>query len=499
MKALETLLVRAAEPRPTLAMVLAVVDRAVTSKNGVEWERLRADGSSTHVLAVVHDAGVTVGIGHARGSKLLEAAWPSLAGWNRDDNSALALRWALESADDRVTLQVPRSDAPDFLAAIRAAPDDDQPRLIYADWLMERGDAHGELISLQLQKTPLSRHAQHRLTTILDSEAERIAGELAPFIDQPAFHRGFVERVRMTPGEFTHEGERLFAKYPLKTWLVAGEDLSPREVKTIAAAPGLSRVQRLEVMYRDLHTSRVPLAPLAKGRFTSLETLSFEQCGHSGDDWFALFSKLDAPELRHVEFIKSYSHPLLLLGLATNPKLTKLSNIDDWATELGDDARDTFAAAMRAFADQRPSLKSLILSRSAAHDDESLHPLFASSSCVELETFDIDGAGLSDESLRAWQRGGKLGQLKSLSIRDAHFTPKAVAEFIDAGVPPKLERLVITTWDELRWSTDDFADVFEALLAVPTKAALKDVHLPPGGRGNYRLLDRLSRRFKVTA
>ena len=37
-----------------------------------------------------------------------------------------------------------------FVAAICAEPDDDLPRLIYADWLDDRGDPRGEFIRLQL-------------------------------------------------------------------------------------------------------------------------------------------------------------------------------------------------------------------------------------------------------------------------------------------------------------------------------------------------------------
>ncbi|SRR5579871_3008402 len=38
----------------------------------------------------------------------------------------------------------------DFLAAIRANPDDDALRLVYADWLEERGDVRSELLRLEL-------------------------------------------------------------------------------------------------------------------------------------------------------------------------------------------------------------------------------------------------------------------------------------------------------------------------------------------------------------
>ena len=38
-----------------------------------------------------------------------------------------------------------------FLRAIREQPDDDLPRLIYADYLDERGDPRGEFIRLRCQ------------------------------------------------------------------------------------------------------------------------------------------------------------------------------------------------------------------------------------------------------------------------------------------------------------------------------------------------------------
>jgi uncharacterized protein (TIGR02996 family) len=41
------------------------------------------------------------------------------------------------------------SDHEAFVEAIADDPDDDAPRLVYADWLEERGDPHGELIRVQ--------------------------------------------------------------------------------------------------------------------------------------------------------------------------------------------------------------------------------------------------------------------------------------------------------------------------------------------------------------
>jgi uncharacterized protein (TIGR02996 family) len=46
-----------------------------------------------------------------------------------------------------------------FLARVREAPDDDNPRLVFADWLTEHGDERGELIALQF-----ARHDNSRLS-----------------------------------------------------------------------------------------------------------------------------------------------------------------------------------------------------------------------------------------------------------------------------------------------------------------------------------------------
>jgi uncharacterized protein (TIGR02996 family) len=49
-----------------------------------------------------------------------------------------------------------RADEAALLAAIYAAPDADEPRTIYADWLEQRGSPRGEFIALQLAKTRAS-------------------------------------------------------------------------------------------------------------------------------------------------------------------------------------------------------------------------------------------------------------------------------------------------------------------------------------------------------
>jgi uncharacterized protein (TIGR02996 family) len=59
-----------------------------------------------------------------------------------------------------------------MLDAILAAPDDDEPRRVYADWLIERGDARGEFIALQckLGRTLFGAKGQFGMPTGLPSD-----------------------------------------------------------------------------------------------------------------------------------------------------------------------------------------------------------------------------------------------------------------------------------------------------------------------------------------
>src|SRR5271170_4452357 len=54
----------------------------------------------------------------------------------------------------------------DFLAAIRASPYDDALRLVYADWLEERGDPRGEFLRLELIVDRPAHHDLHEVSRL---------------------------------------------------------------------------------------------------------------------------------------------------------------------------------------------------------------------------------------------------------------------------------------------------------------------------------------------
>jgi len=86
----------------------------------------------------------------------------------------------------------------ELLAEIYRAPDDDAPRAVYADWLLERGRVHGELIALQLLPGDGLTAAQlDRMIELLHRHERDFLGELAPYVMRPHFARGFLDRCRV--------------------------------------------------------------------------------------------------------------------------------------------------------------------------------------------------------------------------------------------------------------------------------------------------------------
>src|SRR5688500_3802818 len=108
-----------------------------------------------------------------------------------------------------------------FLEAIRHDPDDDIPRLIYADWLEERGNPRGELVRIQceLARLPAADERrpalQSRELLLLNQHAKGWAGPLRAWVSRWEFHRGMIETVRLPAERFLRHAEEIFQVAPL--------------------------------------------------------------------------------------------------------------------------------------------------------------------------------------------------------------------------------------------------------------------------------------------
>jgi uncharacterized protein (TIGR02996 family) len=79
----------------------------------------------------------------------------------------------------------------ELLDAIYEAPDDDGPRAVYADWLLERGDPRGELIASQIAKGKAKPGQRQQEQALLARHAATWVKPLGMDVRHVTFARGF--------------------------------------------------------------------------------------------------------------------------------------------------------------------------------------------------------------------------------------------------------------------------------------------------------------------
>jgi uncharacterized protein (TIGR02996 family) len=141
----------------------------------------------------------------------------------------------------------------DLLDAVLAAPDDDGPRLVYADWLEERGDAdRAEFIRVQLrlaQSPTLADRA--REAALLHTHAAkwlaplRAKGEPLHHNLHARFAQGFVEVVWMPADLFLKRAESLLRRAPVRELRVTRATMT--EFHHLLAFPPTARLRTLDL------------------------------------------------------------------------------------------------------------------------------------------------------------------------------------------------------------------------------------------------------------
>lgn len=255
---------------------------------------------TTLVFAARDGSHVTVGVGvsGARGAGP-GRTWKALQPWSRDPekNRERVAEWAKKKAPDRVRLAA--GDAPArssdrdqamLLAAVLARPDDDGPRLVYADWLSEREDPRGTFIVLQCK-------GDLRADGLLRQHGDAWTAKLRQFTLKQTFRRGFVEGVVMRGAAFATRADTLFSLEPVQELHLRNVTLG--DVRHLAASKHLPKLRTLELDKGDGLSDRGALL-LGKTNLRGLKTLIVTKGRFSGDGWrsvLAAASRLEELEL----------------------------------------------------------------------------------------------------------------------------------------------------------------------------------------------------------
>jgi uncharacterized protein (TIGR02996 family) len=237
----------------------------------------------------------------------------------------------------------------DLLAAIVAAPDDDAPRMIYADWLSEQGDPRGEFIALQLAaaKLPWKDWAKR-------DELEDAAGKLQAKhrktwkaeLDEPVYRRGFVERVKVTAEALLDDTDGLFEAAPLLRGIELAEDVDDATLAKIGAGKQLLRFS--ELVLTTSASTRALVSFVGAPGVANLRSLSFVDTLEVQESVATAMSK--SPHLKKLGELRFESTLVGSVGLRTllNAKtLPALRTLRLWNSNVQDAGATAMAATSR--------------------------------------------------------------------------------------------------------------------------------------------------------
>lgn len=220
------------------------------------------------------------------------------------------------------------SDRDLLLAAIYAAPDDDEPRRVYADWLLQQGDKRGEFIQLQLASAKTLDQIKRERALFVSWSDDWLA-ELGAHPLDAVFERGFVAVAKPRGGAM---GPQLLGWATVHTLLEA----TPRDDVQM---PGLRALRRLT----DAHVTE--LAKLVQP-ITANELEWIRRTGSYASP-FPPYQKMTAlPKLRRLVLLRGLTEhltpPSEMRWLWSSPRIeleelvlnAPLNRLRDWLAEL---------------------------------------------------------------------------------------------------------------------------------------------------------------------
>ena len=258
-------LAKANAKRRTLVLgyedLLRAAQEAVASPHGIAVRHGGAEvlKRTSLCLAVKAKQGVVVGVGQCVADRPTPGqVWRELGPWQQDfaRNVEKASAWATKRASDRATVAVSgkpakpkRGKGPSpaaMFAEILEHPDDDAPRLVYADYLTEQSDPRGEFIAVQCalsNKTGSRRALLARERELLKKHRRTWSKEALQVALDCELRRGFVASIKATANAFAKHGARLFAHDPIEELVLSKPTATG--LAELAAAPHLAKLRTL--------------------------------------------------------------------------------------------------------------------------------------------------------------------------------------------------------------------------------------------------------------
>lgn len=323
-----------------------------------------------------------------------------------------------------------------FLDEIIAHPEEDLPRLVYADWLDEQGDPRGEFIRIQclLAKLPFDddrRWALQTRETLLKRQyGKGWANPIRHLVKDWQFHRGFVEGITIRAVDFLEHAATLFQSAPIcRVRLLEPES----QLSAIAASPWLDRITGLDLSHTNFDWN--DFADLAYSpsiiQLRELNVRDTSLCNNQGSRMLAeceFFRNLTAlnlsqyraasPHSTGIQYFADSIGPSGIQAMSDSPHLKNLTMLN--VAGYGEPGSSIIGAlADSSLLGQITSLdlshNGSYLLRSGQSPDVALDVLFQSPQIANLQHLVLIRNHTAN-SVRAFAESSHLGKLQSLYV-----------------------------------------------------------------------------------
>jgi uncharacterized protein (TIGR02996 family) len=330
-----------------------------------------------------------------------------------------------------------------FMQAILANPDDDAPRLIFADWLEEHGDPfRAEFIRVQCRLAQMDefdpeREALEERETALEEAFGGIWQLEIPATvryDRVFFRRGFVGLVMLEVADWLAEPGRWETLTPIEGYAFRDSSQDAKEslpalaassalarlrwlsllvpedegARTLTASPHLGRLEALELADSGMGDDGARF--LARANWPRLRTLDLTNNQIGGRGWTVLLEPAVLPSLRRLEL--SYNQPSTdsVEALARHPGTSRLQSLGLQGLEMG-----PAGAAILAASPHTNGLRSLELACNNLGDTGVL-AIAESRELAGLIKLDLYRNGVGAAGAAALAQSQGLHQLRDLRL-----------------------------------------------------------------------------------
>jgi uncharacterized protein (TIGR02996 family) len=256
-----------------------------------------------------------------------------------------------------------------LLQAVLAEPEEEAPRLIYADWLEEQGrpeDAdRAEFIRVQIElahateQTARTKQLLKREKELWNAHKAQWLAHLPPHLRNKRglrFHRGFLEELSLPPASWAKHGARLFGQNPLFRVRLPGP-VDRHVVGDLVVIPDLARIRELSLAGCQIIEPITTLQILFGTPFLSgLARLSLSGCGLSTREVGVLVESPLLGRLAEVDLPHNDIGPGGAQALAGSPQARNLRRLSLAGNPVGDAGGKALAGSAHLGAVERLDL-----------------------------------------------------------------------------------------------------------------------------------------------